>query len=179
MASNNILFFIALLLAATTIVSIPAAVAYAQEGMRRPMSGNSLDVLVEPQWSEDGQARFKVSFLRPGTDTIQVHIDYGFVIKQGGQEIFNAVPPGQPLLHTAEGVVTIPQTSSQPFKFPANGEYEIEVSVAGINFVPMNIETATFPVTVTPEFPVGAAGVIAAAVMTATTVALARYRKLF
>jgi hypothetical protein len=158
---------VALLLAAV-VASIPA-VARAQEGMRTPLSGNSLDVLVEPTWN-DTQTNFKVSFLKPGTDTVQVHIDYGFVIKQGEQEVFNAAQQGQPLLHTADGVVNI------PFKFPANGDYSIEVSVAGINFVPMNTETATFSVNVTPEFPVGAVGVVAA-LMTTAAIVLARYRK--
>jgi hypothetical protein len=159
---------IALLLAA--VASIPA-VAHAQEGMRSPLSGNSLDVLVEPTWSDGGNASFKVSFLQPDTDTVQVHIDYGFVVKQGDQEVFNAALPGQPLLHTASGVVDI------PVEFPANGDYSIEVSVAGINFVPMNTETATFNINVTPEFPPAALGVIVAATMTSAIV-LARYRKL-
>jgi hypothetical protein len=160
-------------LLAAVVASIPV-VAQAQEGMRKPLSGNSLDVLVEPTLDpEDPQNQtFKVSFLQPGTDTVQVHIDYGFVIRQGDQEIFNAVPPGQALLHTAEGVVTI------PVEFPANGDYTVEVSVAGINFVPMNTETATFDTTVTPEFPTALIGGIVATVM-ATTIVLARYRKLF
>jgi hypothetical protein len=162
---------IAVLLA--VVASIPA-VAHAQEGMRKPLSGNSLDVLIEPTLDPDDphKQNFKVSFLQPGTDTVQVHIDYGFVVKQGDQEIFNAVPPGQALLHTAEGVVTI------PVEFPANGDYTIEVSMAGINFVPMNTETATFDVTVVPEFPPAVLGGVLAAVMT-TTIVLARYRKLF
>jgi hypothetical protein len=106
---------------------------------------------------------------------VQVHIDYGFVIKQGEREVFNAALQGQPLLHTAEGVVTIPP-SNQTFKFPANGDYTIEVSMAGINFVPMNTETATFNIKVTPEFPAGALGVVAATM--ATAIVLARYRRL-
>lgn len=172
--ANSIL--IAMLLAAI-VASIPA-VAHAQEGMRKPLSGNSLDVLVEPTLDPEDPHKqtFKVSFLQPGTDTVQVHIDYGFVIKQGDQEIFSAALPGQPLLHTAEGVVTIPDR--QPFEFPANGDYTIELSVAGINFVPMNTETATFDITVTPEFPPAVIGGMVAAVM-ATTIVLARYRKLF
>lgn len=165
------------LLLAAVVASIPAVAHAQEEGMRKPLSGNSLDILIEPTLNEqDGS--FKVSFLKPNTDTVQVHIDYGFVIKQGDQEVFNAALPGQPLLHTAEGVVTIPQSDQPPIKFPANGDYTIEISVAGINFVPMNTETATFNITVTPEFPPAALGIIVAATMT-TTIVLARYRKLF
>lgn len=164
-------------LVAAVVASVPA-VAHAQEGMRDPLSGNSLDVLIEPTWSDGGQARFMVSFLKHDTDTVQVHIDYGFVIKQGDQEVFNAALQGQPLLHTAEGVVTIPQSDQPPFKFPANGDYTIEVLVEGINFVPINRETVTFSLAVTPEFPPAVIAGMMAAVMT-TTIVLARYRKLF
>jgi hypothetical protein len=157
-------------LLAAIVASVPA-VAHAQEGMRSSLSGNSLDVLVEPTWSDDSQASFKVSFLQPGSDTVQVHIDYDFVIKQDGQVVFRATPQGQPLLHTADGVVTI------PYKFPANGDYTIEVSVAGINLVPMNTETATFDIVVTPEFPPAALGGVVAALMT-TAIVLARYHRL-
>jgi hypothetical protein len=165
---------IALLLAAIA-ASVPA-VAHAQEGMRSPLSGNSLDVLVEPTWSDGGQASFKVSFLQPGSDTVQIHIDYNLVIRQDGQVVFRATPPGQPLLHTAEGVVMIPPPN-QPYKFPSNGDYTIEVSVAGINFIPMSNETATFDVVVTPEFPPAALGGMAAVLVT-TAIVLARYRRL-
>jgi hypothetical protein len=167
MASS--IFLIVLLLVAVLGSISAATTAYAQGGLGSPtpLSGKSLDVLVEPTWSNDGQAKFKVSFLKPGTDTVQIHIDYGFVIKQGDKEIFNAAQQGQPLLHTAEGVVTIPYT------FTSNGDYSIEVSVAGINFVPMNTETATFSVNVTPEFPVGVVGAAMAALV-GTTVILSR-----
>jgi len=164
------------LLLVPVIASIPI-VTSAQEGMRKPLSGKSLDILVETKL--DGQeGNFKVSFLKPGTDTVQVHIDYGFVVKQGDNVIFNAAVPGQPLLHTAEGVVTIPQTDQPKVKFPDKGDYTIEVSVAGINFVPMNTETAIFNISVTPEFPPALLGITIAAVMT-TTIVLARHRNLF
>ena len=153
--------FSAFLTAATTTT------AYAQNatGMQQPTSGKSLDVRVDPTWSGNNQASFKVSFLKPGTNTVQQHIDYNFTIMKGGQKVFSAVPAGQPLLHTAEGVVTIPYTFQG-----GNGDYSIQVSVSGINFVPINTETATFPVTVTPEFPIGVVGVVMAAMIGAMAV---------
>ena len=55
------------------------------------------------------------------------------------QEIFRASSvTGQPLLHTAEGVVTI------PYKFDQAGKYLITVSVMGINFIPIRTEVANF-----------------------------------
>lgn len=145
-----------LLLAATFAGSF----AYAQEesGMRDSTSGGSVDVVVTPIWPNGTDAtKFEVKFLKPGTDTIQEHIDYTFVIKKDGQQVFNAAPPGQALLHTVSGVTI-------PYKFEANGDYTIEISVNGINFIPISPETVTFGVHVTPEFPVGVIGAVAAAV---------------
>jgi hypothetical protein len=153
-----------LLLAATFAGSF----AYAQEsGMRDSTSGGSVDVMVTPIWSpnDTDPTKFEVKFLKPGTDTIQEHIDYTFVIKKDGQEVFNAAPPGQALLHTVEGVTI-------PYKFEGNGDYSIEISVDGINFVPISPENVTFGVHVTPEFPAGAFGV--AAGLVGTVAALSR-----
>jgi hypothetical protein len=49
---------------------------------------------------------------------------------------------GQPLLHTAEGIITIPFTLEEP------GSYTIRVPVMGINFIPMATEFADFSVKV-------------------------------
>jgi hypothetical protein len=137
--------------------------------MQQPTSGNSIDVRVEPTWGNGDQDTFKVSFLKHGTNTVQNHIDYDFAIMQNGQKVFDAVPTGQQgPLHTAEGVVTIPYT------FKSNGDYSIQVSVSGINFVPMNAETATFPIKVTPEFPIGGAVGAAMAALIGATVILSR-----
>lgn len=176
MASS--IFLVALLLAAVFSISMTAA--HAQDtGMTKPLDTKPpLDVRVEPQWSDDGQARFKVSFLKQGTETIQQHIDYNVVVKdKDGKQIFSTAQGGQPLEHTADGVVTIPQTPTPPFKFPGSGNYDIDVSVSGILFVPMNTETATFSVNVTPEFPFGSVGLLAA-LMSTSAIVLARYRKL-
>jgi hypothetical protein len=160
-------FFIFFLIMATVF---PASVVYAQDGMRNSTSGNSVDVLVEPTWNDGGQANFRVSFLRPGTDTLQEHIDYTFTILRDGEEVFDAGIAGQPLLHTVEGVVTIPQTPQPPFQFPGNGDYSITISVHGINFLPINPETSTFPITVVPEFPAG--GILAALLVASMTTAV-------
>ena len=168
------IFLIILLIMA---IVCPTLAAYAQDGMRNSTSGNSVDVLVEPTWSDGGQATFRVSFLRPGTDTLQVHIDYTFVIMKDGEKVFDAGLAGQPLLHTAEGLVTIPQSPQSPYPFPGNGDYSITISVHAINFLPITPETSTFPITVVPEFPAG--GILAAflvASMTAGIVLSQRFR---
>jgi hypothetical protein len=110
-------------------------------------SGGTLDVKLEPSPNpiKSGQeTKFKVSFLKKGTDTVQVHIDYEFIIlKDNTTEVFKASQQtGQPLLHTAEGIVTIPFTLEEP------GSYTIRVPMMGINFIPMTTEYADFPIKV-------------------------------
>jgi hypothetical protein len=118
-----------------------------QSGDIKATSGGTLDVKLEPISSsiESGQeTNYKVTFLQKGTDTIQVHVDYDFIIlKDNTTEVFRASQQtGQPLLHTAEGIVTIPFTLEDP------GSYTIRVPVMGINFIPMATENADFYVNV-------------------------------
>jgi hypothetical protein len=121
---------------------------YAQEGMTQ--STDSLDILLEPQWSADS-TKFKVSFLEPGTDTIHQHQDYNFVILQDGKEVFNAAEQiGQSAIHNAEGTITV------PYKFQQDGDYVVQVLIYGLGLpaIPTD-ESVEFSVSVTPEFPTG------------------------
>ena len=106
----------------------------------------SLDVNISPSpeiINTNDEVKFKINFFEPGTDKIQVHVDYDFQILNNGEEIFSAAKQiSQPLLHTAEGSVTIPFTFSSP------GDYSINIPVLGINFVPINPESAKFEFTV-------------------------------
>ncbi|MEM2139999.1 MAG: hypothetical protein QXJ74_02760 [Nitrososphaera sp.] len=142
------------------------------EGMRQASSGNSLDILVEPRWDQDRMADLKVSFLQPGTDTIQVHVDFDVkVVDSGGNQVFSAAGLlGFPTLHTAEGVVEI------PYRFEEDGSYTLVVDVTGIQFAPIAQETAEFSVNVTPEFPAGAMAATVAAV--AGAISAARLKRL-
>ncbi len=72
-------------------------------------NGGSLDVNISPSQAIDiNEVKFKINYLEPGTDNIQVHVDYDFQILNNGEEIFSAAKQiSQPLLHTAEGSVTI------------------------------------------------------------------------
>lgn len=164
----------AYILAVVAAALVPAAFlqpAFAQ-GMNQPSSGGSLDVLVEPEWGESSNMNLTVSFLQPGSQTVQEHIDYDLKIEDsGGNQVYSAAAEfNQPALHTAEGVVTIPYT------FEGNGNYNIVIEMTGIQFIPIAPETAEFSVNVTPEFPAGALSVIAA--VTAGTIAVARMKRL-
>jgi hypothetical protein len=141
--------------------------------MRGTLPSAKLDILLEPIWNEEidetegTHAKFKVSFLRSGTDLAQQHIDYGFTITKKGDQPVNAASSCQAILHTAEGVVTI------PCQFQMNGDYLVEVSVYGIFFSPVDPESVTFPIKVTPEFPfattAAVAGFAALSIISATS----------
>lgn len=109
-------------------------------------NGGSLDVKISPlpiPINSQDETKFKITFFEPNSSTVQVHVDYDLIISSDNQEIFSASKlTGQPLLHTAEGIVTI------PYKFESPGLYNIKVPVLGINFVPINPEFAEFEVQV-------------------------------
>jgi hypothetical protein len=174
MASS--IFLIVMLLAA--VIGATTTAAYAQDGgMTAPTSRGTLDIRLEPTWSNDSgnpKASFKVSFLNPGTETIHEHQDYDFKILKDGTEVFSAAKQiGQVLIHNAGGTITVPYT------FQQQGDYAIQVKLGGTGIGPTipTDEDATFQIKVTPEFPAGALGAVAA--LMATTIVLARYRKLF
>ena len=169
-------YSIASLLAAAVIVCLPLS-AYAQEtqgSMTKPLSGGSLDIMLEPITSNSSDVRFKVTFLNPNSTSVHQHQDYDFVIKQGESEIFSAAKRlNQPLIHNVEGTITV------PYNFSQNGDYTVEVNVLGLGFppIPINPESAIFPIQVTPEFPAGMIGVAAA--LLGATIVMTRRFKLF
>jgi hypothetical protein len=125
----------------TSAFNMTSSILISSPNFRSPSDGGSLDVMVQasPFPLKIGDAKFKISFLQPSSETIQVHVDYDVVIKQANNELFRASAlTGQPLLHTAEGIVNI------PYKFDNPGHYTLEVSVMGINFIPIRTETAKF-----------------------------------
>jgi hypothetical protein len=171
------IFFIALMMLLGAIFGLTTTTAaYAQDGgMVQTTDKGTLDIRLVPMWSEGGQATFTVSFLNPGTDTVHEHQDYDFRILKDGQAVFSAAnQTGQAVLHNVEGTLTIPYT------FQENGDYTVQVYLAGTNLpaIPTD-EEATFSITVVPELP--AAGILAltlAALMTTTSIVLARRRRI-
>src|ERR671914_2031551 len=176
--ARNTFLLIALMLGATIFsITTTATAAYAQDGgMVQTTSKGTLDIRLAPTWNEGGQAEFSVSFLNPDTDTLHEHQDYDFRILRGGQQVFSAAnQTGQAVLHNVEGTLTVPYT------FQENGDYTIQVYLAGTGIAPTipTDEEATFPITVVPELP--AAGILAVtltALMTTTSIVLARRRRI-
>lgn len=109
-------------------------------------SGNSIDVKVEPipiPIIVKDQTKFKISFYQVNSSQIQVHVDYDFIIFKDNKEMFSAAKQiQQPLLHTAEGMVTI------PYQFINPGEYDLKILIFGINFIPISLEESTFKISV-------------------------------
>jgi hypothetical protein len=177
--ARSIFFFIALLLGAifSVMTTTTTTAVYAQDGgMVKTTDKGTLDIRLAPAWSEGGQATFTVSFLNPGTDSLHEHQDYDFRILKDGQEVFSAAnQTGQAVLHNVEGTLTVPYT------FQENGDYTVQVYLAGTGIsppIPTDEET-TFPITVVPEFPT--AGILAAvlAASMTTSIVLARRRILY
>jgi len=164
MKSNLIIICVVITFLVAGILTT-SSVAYAEtSAMRGSSDRKNIDVLIEPDPTpieNKEQTTFKVAFLQPGTDAIVQHIDYDFVIMKDGEEIFRAsAQPGQQQpIHSTEGIATI------SYKFEDQGDYSIQVTISGIRFLPIEPETATFPLKVTPEFPVGAAAIFASAAL--------------
>src|ERR671915_2012918 len=174
--TRKIFFFIALmmLLGAIFGVTTTTSGAYAQDGgMVKTTDKGTLDIRLVPMWSESGQATFTVSFLNPGTDAPHEHQDYDFRILKDGQAVFSAAnQTGQAVLHNVEGTLTVPYT------FQENGDYTIQVYLAGTGIAPTipTDEEATFPITVVPEFPAG--GILAAVLAASITTAIVLSQRL-
>jgi hypothetical protein len=109
---------------------------------KAPTNGNSvnIDLQIRPfPIAKNVDSQFMISFLQPSSQAVQVHVDYDFAITNNNNEVFRASSiTGQPLLHTAEGIVKI------PYKFTQGGQYSLQVSVMGINFIPIKTEQALF-----------------------------------
>ena len=113
---------------------------------KAPIDGNSvnIDLQIQPfPITKNVDSQFMITFLQPSSQAVQVHVDYDFAITNNNNEVFRASSiTGQPLLHTAEGIVKI------PYKFTQDGQYSLEVSVMGINFIPIKTEQALFDLNV-------------------------------
>lgn len=142
-------FIVSLLTVLLIALSLDQPVYLIQESnsdMISSTNDGSLDVKISPQpipIVSQNETKFKITFFEPNSTSVQVHVDYDFIIFLNNQEIFSASKQtGQPLLHTAEGIISI------PYKFSSPGLYNIKVPVLGINFVPINPELAEFEVQV-------------------------------
>ena len=100
--------------------------------------------------------KLKISFLKPGTEKIQEHIDYRITVvidaclddeyKTAQQcHVFGPIR----LTHTSPGHITI------PVQFSENGLHQINIEVEGILFSPIPLETASLTMNI-EEIPIPA-----------------------
>ena len=87
----------------------------------------------------DERTKLIISFLKPDTERIQLHIDYRVSVTKDGDYVFG---PMSRLLHTSPGTITI------PVQFSENGSHIVHIEVEGILFQPIPLETATFTINV-------------------------------
>jgi len=87
----------------------------------------------------DESTKLMISFLKPDTERIQLHIDYRVSVTKDGDYVFG---PMERLLHTSPGSITI------PVKFSENGSHMIHIEVEGVLFQPIPLETATFTINI-------------------------------
>jgi hypothetical protein len=127
---------------AANSTQIPKSVQITTSDTKAATNGTSVDIDLQIQpfpVTKNGDTQFMITFLQPSTQSVQVHVDYDFAITKMNSEVFRASSEtGQPLLHTAEGIVKI------PYKFDQGGQYSIQISVMGINFIPIKPELALF-----------------------------------
>ncbi len=127
---------------ATNNTLISKSVQINSSDTKQVTDGKSVDIDLQIQpypISKNVDSQFMITFLQPSTQTVQVHVDYDFAITKMNSEVFRASSKtGQPLLHTAEGIVKI------PYKFEEPGQYSLQISVMGINFIPIKTEQALF-----------------------------------
>ena len=119
------------------LLTITAISAHA-DPVVKPTSGGTLNISFETDPSSPNpgdQTQLKINFLK-GT-SVQPHIDYKLSVMEGSNQIC-----GTPVLHTAEGSITV------PCMLPDTSTYQIIVEVDGILFQPIPPETATFTLTV-------------------------------
>jgi hypothetical protein len=175
--TRSVFFLVTLLLGTIfSVMTTTTLAVYAQDGgMVKTTDKGTLDVRLEPMWGEGGQADFNVAFLNPGTDSLHEHQDYDIRILKDGQQVFSAAnQTGQAVLHNVEGTLIVPYT------FQENGDYTIQVYLAGTGISPTipTDEEATFSITAVPELP-AAGGILAvtlSALMITTSIVLARRR---
>jgi len=87
----------------------------------------------------DEPTNLMISFLKPDTERIQLHIDYRVSVTKDGDYVFG---PMSRLLHTSPGTITI------PVQFSENGSHMVHIEMEGILFQPIPLEIATLTINV-------------------------------
>ncbi|MGH9986875.1 MAG: hypothetical protein ACRD4J_03360 [Nitrososphaeraceae archaeon] len=158
--SATIVYISCLFLSATSI-SLTFAQEQAQQlnisdnpyTIRNSTNGTSIDVELQPipyPLKVNEESKFIVSFLKPGNDTLQDHVDFNLRITKDDKQLFqatNQTGQSQVPLHAYDGYMTIPVLH---YRFSEQGQYVVEVPIYGILFNPIIPEYAYFTIEVMP-----------------------------
>src|SRR5580765_6572882 len=121
---------------------IPKPVQITSSDTKTATNGTSVivDLQIKPfPVTKNEDTQFKITFRQPSTQSVQVHVDWNFVISKMNKVVYNTADAyGQPVQHTAAGIV------SPTYKFQEGGEYLLNITVVGINFIPITPEQALF-----------------------------------
>jgi hypothetical protein len=121
---------------------IPKPVQITSSDTKTATNGTSVivDLQIKPfPVTKIEDTQFKITFRQPSTQSVQVHVDWNFVISKMNKVVYNTADAyGQPVQHTAAGIV------SPTYKFQEGGEYLLKITVVGINFIPITPEQALF-----------------------------------
>jgi hypothetical protein len=127
---------------AANSTQIPKSVQITTSDTKAATNGTSVDIDLQIHpfpVTKNVDTQFKITFLQASTKSVQVHVDWNFVISKMNKVIYNTADIyGQPIQHTAEGIV------SPSYKFEEGGEYLLQISVVGVNFIPITTEQALF-----------------------------------
>jgi hypothetical protein len=122
--------------------------------LRNSTNGTSVEVALQPlpyPLKVNQESKFMVSFLKPGNDTLQDHVDFNLRISKDDNQLFQATnQTGQPQvpLHATDGFMTIPVLN---YRFSEQGQYVVEIPIYGILFNPIIPEYAYFTIEVMPS----------------------------
>jgi|SRR6476659_4140866 hypothetical protein len=121
---------------------IPKPVQITSSDTKTATNGTSVivDLQIKPfPVTKNEDTQFKITFRQPSTQSVQVHVDWNFVISKMNKVVYNTADVyGQPVQHTAAGIVF------PTYKFQEGGEYLLKITVVGINFIPITPEQALF-----------------------------------
>jgi len=132
-----------LALCAAIMILAAVPLAFAQEGSKIPTDKGTLDVALTikpfpPELRKPVMISFE--FVEPNTDNLKNHIDYRVTVVQGGQD-----------MHTTYKQHTHSGADSFSYAFMVQGQYDIRVSLEGIDFNPIPKEIAIFPIMIGKE----------------------------
>jgi hypothetical protein len=159
---SKVTFYLLCLSLYATCISLTSAQGQEQQldfsgntyTLRNSTNGSSLEVNLQPMpypLKVNQESKFMISFLKPGNDTLQDHVDFNLRISKDDNQLFQATnQTGQPQvpLHATDGFMAIPVLD---YRFSEQGQYVVEIPIYGILFNPIKPEYAYFTIEVMPS----------------------------